>query len=468
MTMTDDDLDLSAWEAPEPRPDLADAVLARMAGTQVVEHVGPVAKRRRALLIAGVAAATLAAAAAVVVIVRGTERATPASGRVVAERAQTLALGGVRAELDAGARVTWRREGGALHVEQAAGAAAWRVSGDERLVIDAGAAVASVEATGASLRVEVKMNQADMRVVGVSALTAAAVAMVTVTVYEGRVKVAGSPGQATVIVQPGSTYTVTPPATPVTPVTSAQPVVGAGTYDATKPTSADLRMPAGESATIHVTAAPVRVELDAGRSDCRTSVDDEDVESTIVELAIGMHPYVVACGTSKPYTGTLVVIDDVGRTELAKGAMFELEDGPLVAGRVVDGTCVTALGMDVPVIDGRFKVVTPGPVKLSHALLGVHYLIPMQTTKTKTKRTTKSERAAADESIPADKGKLRIEAMPAARLWVDGADTGKTTPAELVLAAGKHKVTFAIGDDRFTYPVNIVGGQSAIMIKDLR
>jgi hypothetical protein len=202
------DYDLSAWEAPPPPADLADAVINRLGGTDVGisvpvdEHREP----RRVWIIAGVAVAAIVLALGVWSLIRATQPAAPATGGVVAERARTLSLDTVHADLDAGADVRWKREGAVLRVEQRAGRVSWRVAKDEHLVIDAGAASASVEATGANLRVEVQMNATDARVIGATALTAAAVAIVTVVVYEGHVKV--GKGSQTVVVNPGATYTV--------------------------------------------------------------------------------------------------------------------------------------------------------------------------------------------------------------------------------------------------------------------
>jgi len=223
--MRDDDaLDLSAWEAPPPPDGLADAVIARMGGTAV----GPAmpaqddeTRRRRWVVIAASAAAVLLVTLGTWIIVRGREHAPPTSGEVVATRAQHLELGGVGAELDRGADVTWRRDGATVHVEQKAGTAQWRIAGDQQVVI--GAASASIDAAGASLRVEVPMNMSDTRVIGAATLTAAAVAMVTVVVYEGHVKVTS--GGQTVVVQPGTTFTVPPPAPPPPPEPEP-PVVG--------------------------------------------------------------------------------------------------------------------------------------------------------------------------------------------------------------------------------------------------
>ncbi|NVB85175.1 MAG: hypothetical protein HOV81_42810 [Kofleriaceae bacterium] len=207
------DYDLEAWEAPEPPEDLADGVIARLGGTEVgaAVPVEPATPRRRALLIGGVAAAVVAATLGTYALIGSTRHEPATNGVVLADRAQSLSLAGVKADLDLGADVRWRRDGKTIRVDQRAGTAAWRVDDKTSLVIDAGATVASVEATGASLRVEVQMNSMDAKIIGASALTAAAVAMVTVVVYEGHVKVS-SAGAHTVIVEPGSTWTSAPPA----------------------------------------------------------------------------------------------------------------------------------------------------------------------------------------------------------------------------------------------------------------
>jgi hypothetical protein len=85
---------------------------------------------------------------------------------------------------------------------------------------------------------------------------------------------------------------------------------------------------------------------------------------------------------------------------------------------------------------------------------------------TKTTETTKTE-TAADPS----KGYLQVFSKPVAKILVDGVDTGMKTPISghtLALTPGKHKVTFVIGDDRFTYPVTIKQGSTETMSKDLQ
>jgi hypothetical protein len=87
------------------------------------------------------------------------------------------------------------------------------------------------------------------------------------------------------------------------------------------------------------------------------------------------------------------------------------------------------------------------------------------TTKTDTKTDTKTEKGDPT------KGYLQVFSKPNAKILVDGVDTNMKTPISghaLPLAPGKHKITFVIGDDRFTYPVVIKAGQTEQMSKDLQ
>jgi tetratricopeptide (TPR) repeat protein len=85
-------------------------------------------------------------------------------------------------------------------------------------------------------------------------------------------------------------------------------------------------------------------------------------------------------------------------------------------------------------------------------------------------------RPAADpndgfSSTSTEKGYLWVNSKPKAKILIDGVDTGLTTPITgktLPLTPGKHKVTFVIDDDRFTYPVLIQPGKTEVMSKDLR
>jgi ferric-dicitrate binding protein FerR (iron transport regulator) len=401
--------DLSAFEAPEPPAGIADAVIARLDGTAVTPAVPaePHSGKRRGWLIAGVAVACLAVVGGTYALIQGTRRAGTARGDVVAEKARTLSLDGVSAELDPGAHVTWQRRGELLDVEQREGAAAWRVDADTTLRIDAGAMVASVEATGASLRVEVSMNATDVRVIGASALTAAVVSMVTVTVYTGHVKLSER-GQ-TVIVQPGETRSVVPERAappPPEPVVAGAPL----SFDRGRGTIADVLIPAGESSTINVSTVPLLVEVDAaGRCPGAVEVyrDGAKLSGPIVMLDAGMHGYAVRCAgdTKNVAVGSLVVVAGGGHIPLSiprkssepmvylaqpvHGA--EWADPLAVAGQTLSDAIVSVGSVVVPVSgDGRFVANVARPASLTfalrieHAQQGIHYVVVRGKPKTVT------------------------------------------------------------------------------------
>lgn len=230
MTNHDDDdqlaaFDLSAWDVPPPAPGLVDAVIERarqpapVAALDSGERMHPRTNRRWWI------AAMVSAVAIVAILVGfwGVQR-TPKDGHgeVSAQAAQTLSIGPTTAALDRGTQVRWRRDKRKVSVAQSRGTAQWNVAADDTLVIDAGAMGATVEASGASLRVEVEMmNASDARAVGISAATAVAVALVTIVVYEGTVRVRHD-GQ-TVNVVPGAQYEVRPPAAPEPITVGAKP-----------------------------------------------------------------------------------------------------------------------------------------------------------------------------------------------------------------------------------------------------
>jgi serine/threonine protein kinase len=73
---------------------------------------------------------------------------------------------------------------------------------------------------------------------------------------------------------------------------------------------------------------------------------------------------------------------------------------------------------------------------------------------------------------PATKpGYLVARTTPWARVFIDGKDTGLTTPiaeqAKIALAPGKHRVTFVVGARRFSYPVVIESGTTINLRKAL-
>jgi serine/threonine protein kinase len=69
------------------------------------------------------------------------------------------------------------------------------------------------------------------------------------------------------------------------------------------------------------------------------------------------------------------------------------------------------------------------------------------------------------------KGYLNVSNTTAAKILVDGDDTGLTTPITghtLPLSPGVHKVTFLIRNDKVTFSVMIAPGETAVLQKDLR
>ena len=75
------------------------------------------------------------------------------------------------------------------------------------------------------------------------------------------------------------------------------------------------------------------------------------------------------------------------------------------------------------------------------------------------------------EDTKAGDGYLEITSKPRAKVGVDGVDTGMMTPIgskALKLAPGKHKVTFSVGDDKFTFTVVIKPGETLKLDKVLQ
>ena len=234
MTEDDDNLDYTAWEAPSPPPGIADAVVAKLRRPIGAPDVEPSSPRRLRWIATGGIAAAAAAGITILAWPGSSTTTTPStSGNVVAAKPSHVELGASTVALDANAEIKWSRDGARVAVAQPRGSAMWRVAPEDTLVIDAGATVASVEASGASLRVEVQMNLADKRLIGTSAVTAAAVALVTVVVYEGHVKVTSS-GQ-TLQLAAGGTAEVRPGEPPREP-----PVIAVGPRTVAPPAPAEF------------------------------------------------------------------------------------------------------------------------------------------------------------------------------------------------------------------------------------
>lgn len=263
------DYDLSAWEVPPPAAGLADSVVRRAREPMPPSLVTP-----RSLRPWVIGAGSLAALVALLAIVLwGVERAPADGGGVVAAtESRTLDLGRTSAVIDSGAHVTWKRRGTTIAVGQSRGAATWRVSDEDQLVIDA--AVASIEATGASLRVEVKMNRSDVRAIGIGSASAVLVSLVTVIVYEGHVS-ATSNGQ-TVHIQPGASMQFGSPEPPAP--TPEQLNVGGSPEDQAR------------IAQLETEVARLRLELAA-----RDKKDGKEPPTACDEVSCVLNNYAGAC-----------------------------------------------------------------------------------------------------------------------------------------------------------------------------
>jgi len=69
------------------------------------------------------------------------------------------------------------------------------------------------------------------------------------------------------------------------------------------------------------------------------------------------------------------------------------------------------------------------------------------------------------------KSYLNVTSKPTARIAVDGVDSGLSTPIAgraLPLLPGRHKITFTVGGDKFTFPVVTKAGETATLHKDFQ
>jgi serine/threonine protein kinase len=78
-----------------------------------------------------------------------------------------------------------------------------------------------------------------------------------------------------------------------------------------------------------------------------------------------------------------------------------------------------------------------------------------------------ADRAAATPS----KGWVQLTSKPTAKILVDGVDIGKSTPITgraLALPAGRHRITFQIGGDKYTFTVTVEAGKTISLDKMLQ
>jgi len=95
--------------------------------------------------------------------------------------------------------------------------------------------------------------------------------------------------------------------------------------------------------------------------------------------------------------------------------------------------------------------------------------------KAKQAAADKAKQAAAKPKQPVDdgtpKGWLQLTSKPPAKILINGNDTNLTTPVTgraLALPAGKHRVTFQIGGDKYTFVVTVKAGETVSLDKLLQ
>ena len=484
--MTDDDtLDLSAWQPPAA-PDVTEAVLDQM------HH--PVAPARpRWWLLGGVAAALAAAAIAIVVLRGGGDPGEDAEpGQLVAERAQHLALAGATVEVERGAELHWRRDRDGLRVTQR-GTATWTVA--DRLRIDAGAA--SIEATAANLRVEVEMNRQDLQIVSTSALTAAAVALVTIVVYDGHVR-ATSAGH-TITIAPGTTVQVAPDRAPhtVDPVDRAVARCEAAKqmwqWDELASCARALDPVRGQAYAelaafekvnqrtyTELVAAAQADDLDTVEARFN-SIPDRSVYAALAEPRLmrlrGKHePCDVAELSST--AGLAYASGNFGAAERDFRLAYKCAPAPRLLSLAYAAACK---GADTAGARELYGKLAPDVQARVMQLCLEHDIDPRATPQPAVAPRVKPMQVAPPpnrcqpmgkhdpSSTAPDCGAVDLTCTPVAKVYLDGVDTGRETPTgPIEIAPGKHKVTFRVGDDRFTFAVAVTAGQTVKMSKILQ
>ncbi len=543
MTRYDDDdplaaFDLSAWDVPPPAQSLVDAVIERarqaapVAALDSGERIAtPVHGKRRGWTVATVAAVAIVA---VLVGVLGLQRGpTDGQGEVTAASARTLEIGPTTAALDAGSQVRWRRDKRRISVAQPRGAALWSVAAEDTLVIDPGAMGATVEASGASLRVEVNMNGSDARAVGVSAATAIAVALVTVVVYQGSVRVRHD-GQ-TVDVVPGARYEIRPPTAPEPIAVGGGPVdprvreleeevkrleaerdelleqLPAKTIDACDEVSCVLNNYQGACCRKFKAQAPPAPTPAAPACDAdalRQKGDDhlmtgmDAAALAAFEKSMACRPdaglvaksFMAACRSkngpkAKQYFAQLSPDRQQSLAPICVRQGIAVDaDGPAAARPPAapcnasqltdDGDDQLAIGKDAAALASFEKSLAckPDPKVTRKAYMAACRAKNRRSAQKHfdsipgTLRSSLSQICIRNGIVVEDGpayGVIKIISKPSAKIFLDGVDTRKTTPVELPASVGRHKITFDIRGDRFTFAVNVKEGETVTLSKQL-
>ncbi|MEO8702711.1 MAG: PEGA domain-containing protein, partial [Kofleriaceae bacterium] len=111
------------------------------------------------------------------------------------------------------------------------------------------------------------------------------------------------------------------------------------------------------------------------------------------------------------------------------------------------------------------KTVKPETTKLDPTKLDPKAVDP----KLKPKDKLPPEDNPADKAAAmSTKGILAISSTPSAKVAIDGVDTGQSTPMKLPVTPGKHKVTYTLGGDKFTFTVTVKVGETTALSKELQ
>lgn len=528
--MNDDDddvlgIDLDAWQPPPPA-NVADRVIARMREdtTSMTVQALPVesvhAPRRRWWIFSTTA---VALAATTLVVFVATRAPSDASGSIAAARPTHVSLGPSSAEVDANTSIHWKREGYRITARQAAGTATWRVDEDDTLTIET--ALGSIEATNASLRVEVKMHD-DKRTIALSAVTAAAIAAVTIVVYEGAVRTGGTTvaagtryqikangenvieedAQLAVAASPDLVAKISALETElaekraliealqqqrtVDPFAASQDAVPERVSRATiervmRGLVDEARGCGGDftgklTASVHVkpdgTVENVTIEpSDAKPSACLAAVirrADFGVTKTGATLT---YPYtftkrIPATSTFDPFRSPRPSKDDLSTNPFAKCDANQLiEEGKLAFSEANFRAALQHFETSYR-CDGKestLRLMFASACKLKNVSKAGQYWKKM-----KSPARDSSLALCAMNGITADDlenqgiGRLRITNSVPAVILLDGETIG-TTPIDHEVAVGKHKVTFMIGADKHTFLVEVKAGGTVTLDKEI-
>lgn len=521
MSNDEDDvlgIDLDAWQAPPPPANIADGVIARMRSevTQVSVQALPVEQApsrlpRKWWLASGV---TVAVATATLVTFALTRGGPPANTRGISagDRAAHIALGPSSADVDPNTVVSWRREGGRITAQQAGGIAAWRVGDDDNLTIETN--LGSIEATNASLRVEVQMLDTKKQI-ALSAITAAAVSVVTVVVYEGVVRVRA--GDTTTTVAPGTAYQIRSKGENV--IVEDQANVGAAPVD---PNRAELERLQAEIAAKEAERQllvkqindllPENLEKDEVQRVMKGHADEFRICASGWTGKIDVRVTVKPDGTvgavemtppdAKPVECVARIVNATTYSPTKRGVVFkypivfnappvdyDFSSNPFSKKANCDaeqllerGQALFSAGQPGEALDLFEQAYACKADKRTLKLMFASACKSKQTNKAQQiwKKLAEPDRNQVvslcvsngilieDLEATSGSGKLNVANKGApAKVLVDGVEVG-TAPIYMDLPAGKHKVTLVVGVDKYTFSVVIKAGETASLVKSIQ